>query len=194
VVQLTYTKLLIQLIVHAFVQTVAKELSKQQLSMDFKVVKYTDINLRPHILKIFEEFKDIFPKNEIEQIKIDLSTPSQINHLKNVLLNTNNTPIGYIGAIIKNTKDNKTEHKSANCDWFVINKNYHRKGAGQYLFSCLTSALKSFKVDVLLIETCSCKNETPARKFYMKQGAELVSIDENFYAMNHSRITYKIYL
>jgi ribosomal protein S18 acetylase RimI-like enzyme len=92
---------------------------------------------------------------------------------------------GYIGCFKESDSNN-----SWLLDYFSVSKKFQRIGIGRSLLSEIEKYLEEQEFHNLFIETCSCKGEEVARKFYESQGYKKVGLLKDYYNKSHSKIIY----
>jgi ribosomal protein S18 acetylase RimI-like enzyme len=135
------------------------------------------------VVAIFQSRPDIFPPNEIDQIKQDLKKSGTDSHYKIVAM-FDYKVVGYCGTFF-NTSLNYWY-----IDWLSVHPQYKRRGIGHTLLSNIVNWLSKKRINRVCVETCSCSGEADARHFYNKQGFEVIRTEIDGYAKGHSKLTY----
>jgi len=159
-------------------------IGKKMKDKEVKIIFFSPKLHSRQTLEIFQSRPDIFPDRELKIITEGLKKASGPSHLKLVAV-VNNKVVGYIGAFKAEESQDSWE-----LDWFTVDENFQRKGIGSLLMKAIERRAKEKNTARLFIETCSCKGELPARKFYQKQGYKRIAVLPNFYSKNHSKVIF----
>lgn len=149
----------------------------------YSIQEYIPEKHKTQTVALFAFRPDIFPINEMDQIKIGLNDIGDSTHCKFVCTEKG-TVLGYLGALLCKETTNWF------LDWFSVHPNAQGKGIGSALLSTVERWLQHREVKELRVQTCSCEGETTARNFYTKKHFELENTEIDGYAPSHSKLTY----
>ena len=159
------------------------KLCKVETSSKFAIQPFIPLNHKEQTVALFSCRPDIFPANEMEQIKQETEQEGTTTHVKFVATK-GDIVLGYCGAIFDN--DTNQWH----LDWFSVSPAYQSQGVGSALLSEVEAWLKKQDITELRVQTCSCDGEAKARSFYTRKHFELENTENDGYAPNHSKLTY----
>lgn len=133
---------------------------------------------------LFLSYPNLFPRVELLIAKKDLETDSDKKHEKLIIYN-NNEVLGYVALANCYATD-----YSWQIQWLVVHPKHKRKGIASKLIRSLFNRAKDKNLEQIFIETCSCDEEKPARKFYESVGFEKIAVLSDYYQKNHSKVIY----
>jgi len=150
--------------------------------MDFTVQTFTSSKHKVGASALFEYRPDIFPDDEMKQIRDNMDQEPSPAHYKIVALFENRV-VGYCGVI-------EGLEGRWFIDWFSVHPDYQRAGVGSKLLINVEEWLKERNISKLYVETCSCDGESVARSFYTAKYFNLQKTEKDGYNLGHSKLTY----
>jgi len=151
--------------------------------ISYVIVTYNPTIHKDQSIALFSYRPDIFPANEMIQIKNEMGELGDSMHCKFVCVE-GTMVLGYLGALL----DKDTNRWFL--DWFSVHPNYQGISIGSALLKTVEDWLLKNGVSEVRVQTCSCEGETNARDFYTKKLFLLEDTEKDGYAPNHSKLTY----